>query len=67
MEKNNRRDALRASLVQQTASITGLSTRQVRRVINSTSENEKVLGVYMELLEGNNTLVKHLRELVPLN
>lgn len=60
-----KRDAFNAVLIQQTADITGVSDRHVRRVINGAYENEGVTTVYMELLEGNNKLLQAVKSLVP--
>lgn len=65
MNNNKQRDAMRATLIHKTADITGISTRQVRRVIQGTSKNAEVMTVYMELLEGSTKLVDAVKMLVP--
>ena len=67
MEKNNKRDAWKASLAIKTAQITHVSPRYVRMVINGDRENQDVMNVNMTLMEGENKLLKTVRELVPFN
>lgn len=67
MKKTIKRDAFRASMVNKTADIVGVTPRQVRRIINGACKNERALTVYMNLLEGNNKLVKEVKALVPLD
>lgn len=67
MEKNNKREAFKASLAQKTARIARVSTRYVRMVINGDRENQQVMSVYMQLLEGENKLLAQVKELVPFD
>lgn len=71
MDKNRenikKRCALTASKIKLTAKLTGVSDRQVRRVINGDSRNEDVLSTFMFLQEGENELVKQAALLVPFN
>jgi hypothetical protein len=61
MDKRAKRESWRASLVQKTAKTTGFSTRYVRMVINGDRENQTVMGIYMTLQEGENTLLKNVK------
>lgn len=65
MSINYNRNIKRAALIQETADITGVSVRSVRRVLENERKNETVVAVYMTLLEGTNNLVKEVRQLVP--
>lgn len=65
MEKTIKRDTTHASIVKDTSSITGVSERQVRRVILGECVNEEVMGVYMRLYEGRTELIAQLKQLVP--
>lgn len=70
MTKKRKRDAFTASLVQKTAEITSKKTDFVYKVIRGDRENERVMEVYMGLLENtkevfNNALVTHAAQLVP--
>ena len=67
MAKTNKRDAFTASLVRETANMAGVSARQVRRVINGTSENDNVMSIYMELKEGSNKLLTAIKLAVPFD
>lgn len=60
-----KRDITRAALIHETAEKTGYSKRYVRYVLESQRENETVTAVYMTLLEGHNTLLQAVNELVP--
>ncbi len=64
MVKTNKRDAGLAARIKNTAELTGVSQRQVRRIVNGTCNNEPVLSTYMMLYEGENQLVKSVKELV---
>lgn len=59
------RDSEKASLVHKVSRLTGVSVRQVYRVINGESENEDVMRCYMELAEGENKLLLAVKELIP--
>lgn len=61
MEKKIKRESWQASLVRKTADLTGLSTRQVRRVINGDCDNQLVMSTYMTLWEGENTLLETVK------
>ena len=65
MPINYNRDIKRAALIQQTADITGVSIRSVRRVLESQQTNENVMAVYMTLLEGTNSLLAEVKRVVP--
>lgn len=65
MANNYNRDTKRAALIQETAHITGVSVRSVRRVLDNQQRNEDVIAVYMTLLEGMSNLQKQVRQLVP--
>ncbi len=67
MEKTKKRNTLQAAMVQRVADICKLTPRQVRRVIKGDSKNEDVLRIYMELQEGENELIKHIKEIIPFN
>lgn len=64
---NSRRSAEKAAIVAKTAGITGVSIRQVYRVISGDQENEAVFSTYMTLLEEFNKLPDAVRQLVPFN
>ena len=64
MANKVKRNVWQAALVRKTADITRKSTRQIRRVINGECENEEVMSVYMMLAEGENELLKSVKELV---
>lgn len=70
MDKTIKRDSENRALVKRTSRITGLSVRQVERVISGDSKNEQVLSVYMELLETGieqeNKLKAAVMKLVPI-
>jgi hypothetical protein len=66
MNKSTTRSAQQAARVQKTADLTGVSTRQVYRVINGKSENEEVMSTYMLLSETESALITHIKTLVPL-
>lgn len=66
-ENIKKRDAVLASRVKKTAKITGVSDRQVRRVINGESKNEEILSTYMFIQEGENKLLREAKLLVPFN
>lgn len=64
MVKTMKRSAELAGRIKKTAELTGVSQRQVRRIVNGTCKNEFVFSTYMELYEGENQLVKAVKELV---
>ena len=66
-EKTNARDTVKAARIINTAKITGVSPRHVRRVLEAESENEHVLSAYMFLTEGENKLIEAVKKLVPLS
>ena len=66
MSINYNRNIKRAALIQETADLTGVSVRSVRRVLENERKNETVVTVYMTLLEGTNNLIKEVAALVPL-
>jgi len=65
MIESHKRDATRAALIHQTAEILGCSERYVRYVLEEQRECETVRSVYMTLLEGQNTLIQQVKQLVP--
>lgn len=65
MEKRRTRNTYQSVIVKEVAALSGLTDKQVRRVINGESRNESVLAAYMELHEGHNKLLAQVRELVP--
>ncbi len=67
MRKTVKRNAWQASLVQKTAEITGFSGRHVRRVINGEFDNELIMNTYMKLYEGENELLKEVKNAVPFS
>lgn len=67
MGKTRERDAIRAARIKRTAEITGVSEKQVRRVLSGEQENNDVIMTYRTLAEGENTLMKAVKELVPFN
>lgn len=67
MRKAKARDIIKAALIKKTSDLTGVSRRQVRRVIEGSQVNEKVLSVYMRIQEGETLLMKAVKELVPFN
>lgn len=70
MGKTNKRDAENRAIVLKTARIVGVTPRSVERVIKGEQNNEKVMEVYMELLETGketeNKLKMAVAELVPI-
>lgn len=65
--KKNRRSPEKAALVAKTSEITGVSMRQVYRVLSGEQENEAVFSIYMTLLEEFSKLPDAVRQLVPFN
>jgi hypothetical protein len=65
MKNNGTRDIKKAATVQETAELTGLSTRSIRRVLEQKQENAKAMAVFMELTEGKNLLIERVKEMVP--
>jgi len=65
MEKTKKRDTEKAARILKTARIAGVTPRSVERVLNQEQQNQKVMTIYMELLEGENVLVQAVKELVP--
>jgi hypothetical protein len=63
--KATKRNAIRASRVKKTAELTGFSESYVRKILNTQRENEKVLEVYMSIVEGENALLDAVRKAVP--
>lgn len=75
-EKTRTRDAVKAARVKKVNKITGVSERQIYRVINGEQENEEVVEVFMELTEREeqvfedirtNRLLEAVKDLVPFN
>jgi hypothetical protein len=77
MQKNNssakKRESKKATLVEMTAEVAGVSKRSVQRVINGTQANDFVFGTYMNIKEGvekvlvENKLLAAVEKLVPFN
>ena len=67
MNKPSIRDSEVATRVKRTAELTGVDVRSVYRVLNGQQQNEKVLGIYMQLQEGENLLLQAVKELIPFN
>ena len=67
MGKTRERDAIRAARIKRTAEITGVTEKQVRRVLSGEQENNDVIMTYRTLAEGESTLVEAVKELVPFN
>ncbi len=67
MEKNSKRDTIKAATVLKTAELTGFSARYVRYVLEGKRINEGVATVYMELMEGENKLMEAVKQLVPFS
>ncbi len=67
MVKNNKRQSESATRVERTAKLAGVSKRYVRLVINGERNNNNVMRIYMELQEGEDLLVKAVKELVPFS
>ncbi len=61
------RSAEHAWRVKRTAEITGLKTDTVYKIIRGVRENENVITIYMDLLDGDRTLVNEVKKLVPFN
>lgn len=57
----SKRDARRAAKVINTADIAGVSTRQVQRVLAGDQDNDKILGIYMELDEREAAMLEEVR------
>lgn len=60
------RNTVKAALTKETAQITGLSERSVRRVLCGDQVNEEVMSTYMELWERYPQMVDAVKQLVPL-
>jgi hypothetical protein len=68
IQRNKRkRNTKRAALIQDTAELTGLSTRSVERVLAADQKNPTALAVFMELEEGYENLRNQVKTLVPFN
>ena len=76
MKNNNKRDTKRAATINIVAEIGEVSTRSVRRIVDGEQDNPKVLGVFMEITEGinslientrNNLLLEEVKRIVPFN
>ncbi len=65
LTKVKARDAEKAARVKKTAKLTGVTTKQVYRVINGDQKNEAVLLTYMEFSEGENLLLEAVKRAVP--
>jgi predicted regulator of amino acid metabolism with ACT domain len=62
--KQKNRDSEKATRVKKVAELTGVSPRQVYRVIRGDESNDAVLRVYMQLTEGENLLLQAVKETV---
>lgn len=65
LSKGGKRDVSRAATIKETALIVGVTTRQVQKVMNCESNNDKIVEVFMELTEGKNALMEQVKQLVP--
>ena len=65
--KKNKRNPEKAALVAMTSQITGVSIRQVYRVLAGDQENDFVFSAYMTMLEEFSKLPDAVRQLVPFN
>lgn len=63
-EKKGNRDTIDAARRIKCAQITGVTVRQVRRVLNAESENDLIVSVYMQLVEGENELENQIKQTV---
>lgn len=70
MRKNTtypkKKPLIKAATVKIVADGTGLSTRQVNRVIKGDSKNDVIVEAALMVEDGINDLVKAVKELVPL-
>lgn len=67
MKNQIKRDIRRAANVKDTAEVIGVSTSLVRKTLDMTRDNEKVVEVFMFLQEGKNLLLEEAKKLVPFN
>lgn len=69
MEKNKnsrrKKDPRVAARVLNTATLAGVSTRSVQRIIKDEQENNKVLGIYIELIQRESLMIEEVKKLVP--
>ncbi|MCX6210085.1 MAG: hypothetical protein NTZ59_11480 [Bacteroidetes bacterium] len=65
MDNKSKRDAINAARVIKTAECVGVSTNLVQKVIRGERNNDKVLGVFMEIQEGENKLLEEVKKIVP--
>ena len=63
--KTASRDIIRAATVLETAELTGVSPRHVRRIMAGEQENENVLSTFMEIKERKNLLLQEVKKLIP--
>ena len=66
MNKNAKRSAKLAARVQKTAEITGFTTDYIYLVVRGDRKNTDVMQTYMFVHEGENKLLKAVRQLVDL-
>ena len=67
MNKTTDRDSQRSFIVKKTAEMHRVSTSYVYKIINGDREKEAIFETYMDLVEGTNTLVEAVKNLIPLN
>lgn len=67
MNKPSVRDSEVATRVKRTAELAGVTERYVYLVISGERNNENVLGIYMQLQEGESLLLQAVKELIPFN
>ena len=67
MDNSNKIDIYRAAKIKRTAELVGVSQRFVNYVLNGERESEDVMAVFMELQEGENKLLKAVKELLPFD
>ena len=65
MKNQEKRDVRRAANIKDTAEAMGVSTSLVRKTLDMTRNNDKVVEVFMFLHEGKNLLLEEAKRLVP--
>lgn len=63
-EKKGKRDLVIAARRKKCAQMTGVTVRHVRRILNGECENDLVVSVYMELVEGEKALETQIKQTV---
>ena len=65
MDKKRKRDSIKAGIVQKVADMAGVKKDLVYKVLRGDRNNETVMMLYMELVEGQNKLVEAVKTLLP--